>query len=127
MSNKPDRPALDLHPTTIALLLRRSLGLADAPPETVVKHMDQTLPPLVRAVDVDAVVVWAAAGAVLFSGRLPRLRDAGLLAKRTVASLALHRTGGNVTKAAKLVGASRKSLRLAARSAEAHDLDVSTD
>jgi len=123
MSSEPDRPALDLHPATIALVLRRCLGLPDAPPEDVVEHMDRTLPLLVREVDVDALMIWAAAGAVLFSEKMPSLRNAGVMAKRTVALLALHRTGGNITKAAALVGTSRRSLRIAARCGPS-DIDV---
>ncbi|MEX1366414.1 MAG: hypothetical protein AB1Z98_25035, partial [Nannocystaceae bacterium] len=79
------------------------------------------LPSVVDDVDADALTVWVVHGIVLFAERsAPSLRDSKDAGRRAVASLAMHRTGGNLSRASRDTGTSRKVFREALRAAGLH-------
>lgn len=79
------------------------------------------LPSAVEDVDANALTAWVVYGAILFGNRsTPSLRERKETARAAMASLAMHRSGGNLSEAARQTGTSRKVLREALRLAGLH-------
>jgi hypothetical protein len=71
-----------------------------------------TLPTVADALDLGAWLAWALAGLPLFVCKpLPSMEETVATARRVVLGLAVERTGGNVTHAAKLLQVSRLTVR----------------
>ncbi len=64
-----------------------------------------------RDVDANGWLAWMVAGAYLFSGGMPTMETIRQEAKRIAVTLAMFRSGGNITEAAAMLGIARKVLR----------------
>ncbi len=73
-------------------------------------------PMLVHDVDIDALWDWVSVGANLFQGGLPSMAALRRESKRFAVSLAMTRSGGNLSQAARMLCIQRKPLREALQS-----------
>ncbi len=64
-----------------------------------------------QEVDANGWLAWMVAGAYLFSGGMPSMAAVRHEAKRVAVTLAMFRSGGSISKAATMLGISRKVLR----------------
>lgn len=93
--------------------LRGMLGLPPeqpAPGEAAASYR-RPLPPLVRSLDAGGWIGWCLAGLLVFGEGSPRLTRIRLEAKRVALALAIVRTRGGISGAARLLGTSRKVVR----------------
>jgi Bacterial regulatory protein, Fis family len=101
-----------VRPVEMAERLRGALGL---PPQHPTPGEDaatfgRPMPAVVHGLDVGGWIAWCVAGLPLFGERLS-LAGVRREAKRIAATLAMLRAHGNISAAARMLGASRKVLR----------------
>jgi hypothetical protein len=101
-----------VRPAEMAERLRSALGL---PPQHATPGEDaatfgRPMPAVVHGLDVGGWIAWCVAGLPLFGGRFS-LATVRSEAKRIAATLAMLRAHGNISAAARMLGASRKVLR----------------
>jgi hypothetical protein len=103
----------DTSPAEIATILRAVVGLPpdEAMPGELAASLGRSLPAAVHAVDVEGWIAWCLVGLLVFGDERPAMRRARTEAHRVLAVLAMIRTGGNITHAAKGLGTSRRVLR----------------
>lgn len=112
-----------VHPAVMAEKLRSALGLppsAPTPGETAAAF-GRPIPPVVHGLDVGGWIAWCMVGLLLFGERFPSLAAVRHESKRVAATLAMLRACGNISKAAVMLGASRKVLRENLRAAGLYD------
>lgn len=112
----PGGPSIELRnvePDDVAEKLRGMLGLAPeqpAPGEAAASYQ-RPLPPLVRSLDAGGWIAWCLAGLVIFGEGSPALATIRCESKRVALALAIVRTRGCISDAARMLGSSRKVVR----------------
>jgi hypothetical protein len=103
----------NVEPDDMAERLRCMLGLAPeqpAPGEAAASYQ-RPLPPLVRSLDTGGWIAWCLAGLVIFGEGSPTLATIRCESKRVALALAIVRTRGCISDAARMLGSSRKVVR----------------
>jgi hypothetical protein len=103
----------DVEPDDVAEKLRCMLGLSPhepAPGEAAASYR-RPLPPMVHALDTGGWIAWCLVGLTLFGERSPALDTVRRESKRVALALAILRTRGGISAAARMLGASRKVVR----------------
>lgn len=103
----------DVEPDDVAEKLRSMLGLAPgqpAPGEAAASYR-RALPPSVQALDVGGWIAWCLVGLPLFGGGFPTLARIRAESKRVALALAIVRSQGSISAAARTLNASRKVVR----------------
>ncbi|MEX1367510.1 MAG: helix-turn-helix domain-containing protein [Nannocystaceae bacterium] len=110
---------------TIRSALRTASGVNPfrAAPGEVVAFLGRQSPEAIERLDVGAWIAWSLCGLELFAGALPSSKHAASECRRIVLALAMHRTGGNISETARIVGSSRKVLREHLRRLGLYDLE----
>jgi hypothetical protein len=83
----------------------------DPSPGSPAASYGRALPPLVQGLDAGAWIAWCLVGLTLFGERLPPLRLVRRESYRAVIVLALLRTRGNISAAARMLAMTPKVLR----------------
>lgn len=107
-----------LSPAAAATILCAMLGLEPGLVGVgdVAAALGRTLPPIDQTLDSEGFIAWCLTGLVIFEGAPPSTRVAVHEAQRVVMVLAMLRTRGNITHAARALDTSRRRLRETLRS-----------
>ncbi len=103
----------DVEPDSLALVLRVALGLPPERPTLGEQAASRalTLPSVFLRVDAGALIAWCLAGVALFAEGFPTMKRLRAESGRVVLALAMLRTTGNISAAARVLHCSRKVLR----------------
>lgn len=97
----------------VLVALRLALGVPSVQPVPgeELANLGREVPEQVK-VDPGAWIAWCVGGLVLLDGEGQPSRSSAIdEAKRMIAAMAMHRWGGNLTRAAKMLDTSRRALR----------------
>lgn len=95
-----------------AVVLRSLLGMApDEPIPEITVALRRSMPLATDSLDRIGWLAWCLVGLVLFADGLPDLRRIRLESKRVAVVLGMFRAAGNISRAARALGVSRKVLR----------------
>ena len=104
----------DVAPGDVARFLRAMLGLPPGQPAPgeLAATVRRSMPAVVRGLDAGGWIAWCLAGMAVFTeGPRPLMSRVRAESKRLVVSVAMLRSAGNLSRAAKTLGTSRKVLR----------------